>query len=95
MILDHPDARPGTYLGSPALFVGDRVIAGEHDGQVYVRLEPAELQTLLSLPGAFPFAPRGRVLPEFAVLPADMPAPERRVWLDRAIAWARRSAPVT
>ena len=87
----HPEAQRRTMFGYPALFVGGNLATGLFADTWMVRLGPADLEELLTLPGAAPFAPMpGRSMRGYATLPADVVADDDALdaWVRRAIAFA-------
>jgi TfoX/Sxy family transcriptional regulator of competence genes len=87
----HPDAQRRKMFGYPALFVGGNMATGLFADRWVVRMHPEDIDQLLALPGAEPFAPMpGRTMGGWAVLPRDVvdddPSLDR--WLARAFAFA-------
>jgi TfoX/Sxy family transcriptional regulator of competence genes len=92
----HPDAQRRKMFGYPALFVGGNLATGLFADTWMVRLAPADLDTLLAVPGASPFSPMpGRPMKGYATLPADVVADDQALdaWLERALAFARTLPP--
>lgn len=87
----HPAGQRRRMFGYPALFVGGNLATGLFADTWMVRLAPADLDALLALPGAAPFAPMpGRTMTGYATLPADVVGddPPLDDWLGRALAFA-------
>jgi TfoX/Sxy family transcriptional regulator of competence genes len=87
----HPAAERRKMFGYPALFVGGNLATGLFADSWMVRLGAADLQSLLTLPGASPFSPMpGRTMTGYATLPPDVVADDGALdgWLQRAIAFA-------
>ena len=87
----HPAATRRQMFGYPALFVGGNLATGLFADTWMVRLGPADLEALVALPGAGPFAPMpGRTMKGYATLPPDVVAddPQLDAWLERAITFA-------
>jgi TfoX/Sxy family transcriptional regulator of competence genes len=86
----HPSAQRRKMFGYPALFVGGNLATGLFADTWMVRLSPADLEQLLALPGAAPFAPMpGRPMKGYATLPADVVADDGALdaWLGRSLAF--------
>lgn len=86
----HPEAQRRKMFGYPALFVGGNLATGLFADTWMVRLAPADLEELLALPDAVPFAPMpGRTMRGYATLPADVVADDGVLdaWLHRSIAY--------
>ena len=84
-----------TMFGYPCAFAGGHMFAGTHEHRIVVRLGPADHATLLAEPGAEPFAPMGRVMREYVVVP---PSVVRRptalaAWLARGFGFASTLQP--
>jgi TfoX/Sxy family transcriptional regulator of competence genes len=78
-------------FGYPALFVGGNLATGLFADTWMVRLSPADLETLLRLPGAGPFSPMpGRTMSGYGTLPPDVVADDEALgaWIERALAFA-------
>jgi TfoX/Sxy family transcriptional regulator of competence genes len=75
-------------FGYPAAFLGGNLITGLFQDHMMVRLSEADRAKALA-EGGVPFAPGGRPMREYIVLPNDVIADKRRlgVWLRRAIAY--------
>ncbi|MEO5964654.1 MAG: TfoX/Sxy family protein [Candidatus Limnocylindrales bacterium] len=87
----HPSAERRKMFGYPALFVGGNLASGLFADRWMVRLAPADLATLLALPGASPFSPMaGRVMRGYGLLPPDLVDDDTGLddWLERAFAMA-------
>ena len=75
----HPAAVRRKMFGYPALFVGGNLATGLFADTWMVRLAPADLEALIALPGAGPFAPMpGRTMKGYATLPPGRGRPGRR-----------------
>jgi TfoX/Sxy family transcriptional regulator of competence genes len=87
----HPAAERRKMFGYPALFVGGNLATGLFADRWMVRLRPADLETILTLPGAEPFSPMpGRGMKGYASLPQDVVGDDARLdeWVGRALAAA-------
>ena len=92
----HPEAQLRKMFGYPALFVGGNLATGLFADTWMVRLATADLEELLALPGAGPFAPMpGRTMRGYATLPADVVADDAALdaWLRRSIAFTATLPP--
>lgn len=88
---DDPRVERRQMFGYPAAFANGQLFAGLHQNDLMLRLGETERATLLALPGARPFAPMpGRVMREYAVVPAALHADRRalRGWMKKALAYA-------
>lgn len=84
-----PDAQRRKMFGYPALFVGGNLVTGLFADRWMIRLGAADLDELLTLPGATPFSPMpGRTMKGYAVVPPTIVADDAALdgWLTRAIA---------
>jgi len=74
-------------FGYPAAFLGGNLITGLFQDRMMVRLSEADRAKALA-EGGVAFAPGGRPMREYIVLPNDVIADKRRLglWLRRAIA---------
>lgn len=87
-----PEAQQRKMFGYPALFVGGNLVTGLFAEQWMIRLAPADLDDVLTLPGASPFSPMaGRTMTGYATLPTDVVADDDALtsWVERAIAFGR------
>ena len=87
----HPLGQRRQMFGYPALFVGGNLATGLFAEGWMVRLDEADLASLLALPGAAPFSPMaGRTMRGYATLPPDVVADDAALdgWIGRAIAYA-------
>jgi TfoX/Sxy family transcriptional regulator of competence genes len=87
----HPQAQRRKMFGYPALFVGGNLATSLYQDRWVVRLGTEDLESLLAMPGAGPFAPMpGRTMTGWATLPAEVVADEPVLdgWLARALAFA-------
>jgi hypothetical protein len=78
-------------FGYPALFVGGNLATGLFADRWMVRLRPADLEAILTLPGAEPFSPMpGKGMKGYATLPTDVVADDGRLdgWIAKALAAA-------
>jgi TfoX/Sxy family transcriptional regulator of competence genes len=87
----HPAAERRKMFGYPALFVGGNMATGLFAEQWVVRLGREDIDELLGMPGAGPFAPAaGRTMTGWGTLPPDVVADDAALdaWVERAIAFA-------
>jgi TfoX/Sxy family transcriptional regulator of competence genes len=92
----HPEAQRRKMFGYPALFVGGNMATGLFADRWVVRMEQEDIDELLALPGAEPFAPMpGRRMSGWAVLPRDVVDKDADLdrWLARALAFAASLPP--
>jgi TfoX/Sxy family transcriptional regulator of competence genes len=75
-------------FGYPSAFLRGNLITGLFEDQMMVRLSEADRAKALA-EGGVPFAPGGRPMREYVVLPTGIVADKRklRLWLERAIAY--------
>jgi TfoX/Sxy family transcriptional regulator of competence genes len=75
-------------FGYPCAFLNGNLLSGLFEDRMMVRLSAAD-RTMAAKIGAEPFAPGGRPLREYVVLPADIVADKRRLgaWVMRAITY--------
>lgn len=57
-------------FGCPCAFVNGNMFAGVHEANLLVRLPPAQREELLTQ-GGRPFAPMGRTMKEYVMLPQE------------------------
>ncbi|WP_421997191.1 TfoX/Sxy family protein [Reyranella sp.] len=85
--------RPGVerrqMFGYPCAFLNGNMLTGLFQDQMMVRLSEADRATASLDAAAVPFAPGGRPMREYVVLPAAIVADAKGLggWLDRAIAF--------
>jgi TfoX/Sxy family transcriptional regulator of competence genes len=85
-------ARPGVerrqMFGYPCAFLNGNMLAGLFEDQMMVRLSEADRARAASEIGAEPFAPGGRPMREYVVLPKAIVADKGKLgpWIERAIA---------
>jgi len=74
-------------FGYPCAFLGGNLLAGLFQDQMMVRLSEADRVKAVVEAGAKPFAPGGRPMREYVVLPPGIVADKRKLgaWLRRAI----------
>jgi TfoX/Sxy family transcriptional regulator of competence genes len=92
----HPAGQRRKMFGYPALFVGGNLATGLFADTWMVRLAPPDLEALLAMPGAMPFAPMpGRTMTGYGVLPADVVADDMALdhWVGRALDFAATLPP--
>jgi TfoX/Sxy family transcriptional regulator of competence genes len=83
-------------FGAPTFFVRGNMFAGVHEDTVIMRLSPADLKQIQAdYPAVRPFTPMGRVMKEYAALPASLVKDEAafRGWLERSFAYAAAMPP--
>jgi TfoX/Sxy family transcriptional regulator of competence genes len=88
---DDPRVERRAMFGYPAAFANGHLFTGLHQDDLMLRLGESERAALLALPGAKPFAPMpGRVMREYAVVPAALHADRRALcaWMKKALAYA-------
>jgi TfoX/Sxy family transcriptional regulator of competence genes len=92
----HPGGRRRRMFGYPALFVGGNLATGLFADTWMVRLAPADLEALLTMPGAAPFTPMpGRTMRGYATLPAGVISDDAALdaWVARALTFAASLPP--
>jgi len=75
-------------FGYPCAFLNGNLLSGLFQDQMMVRLSEADRVKAVVEAGAKPFAPGGRPMREYVVLPPGIVADKRKlgVWLRRAVA---------
>lgn len=83
-----PEAVQRRMFGMESAFVHGNMFMGLFGDDFHVRLSPYDRAEVLAL-GGRPFAPGGRAMKEYVVLPAAVVADEAalRGWVDRAYAF--------
>ena len=92
----HPEAQRRKMFGYPALFVGGNMATGLFADRWVVRLSQEDIDELLAVPGAEPFAPMpGRTMSGWATLPREAIDDDAVLdgWLVRAFAFAASLPP--
>ena len=76
-------------FGYPCAFLKGNMLAGLFQDQMMVRLSEADRAKASLEAAAMPFAPGGRPMREYVVLPAEITADKRKLgaWLKRAVAY--------
>jgi len=76
-------------FGYPCAFLNGNMLTGLFEDQMMVRLSEADRAKASLQAAATPFAPGGRPMREYVVLPAAIVADKRKLgaWLGRAIAY--------
>jgi TfoX/Sxy family transcriptional regulator of competence genes len=76
-------------FGYPCAFLNGNMLSGLFEDQMMVRLGEADRARATLTAAATPFAPAGRPMREYVVLPPEVTADARRLgaWLNRAIAY--------
>ena len=87
-IAGKPGVERRLMFGYPAAFVNGRLMSGLFEDQMMVRLSETHHVKAIVEEGGKPFAPGGRPMREYVVLPPRIVADKRKlgVWLNRAIA---------
>lgn len=83
-------------FGYPCVFVGGNLVTGLHKTVWFVKVDPADRQALLAMPGAGPLEVMpGRSMGDYVVLPARVVEDDTalRGWLARSIAFGRTLPP--
>ncbi len=87
----HPHAQRRKMFGYPALFVGGNLATNLFRDAWVVRLAADDLEAILAMPGAGPFAPMpGRPMRGYATLPPAIIADDAELdrWLAKALSFA-------
>jgi TfoX/Sxy family transcriptional regulator of competence genes len=84
-----PDIERRQMFGYPCAFLNRNMLTGLFQDRMIVRLSEADRAKAIGELGAQPFAPGGRPMREYVVLPPDIVADGRKLgsWLKRAIAY--------
>ena len=92
---DDPAVIAKRMFGQLGLFVNGNMYAGVHEAVIVLRLTDDDLAELLGIDGARPFEPMGRLMREYACVPASMvdDRAELESWLARSLAYARSLPP--
>jgi TfoX/Sxy family transcriptional regulator of competence genes len=87
-IAGKPGVARRQMFGYPAAFLNGNLLAGLFQDQMMVRLSQADRAKAIAEAGGVAFAPGGRPMREYVVLPTAIVADKRKlaVWLKRAIA---------
>lgn len=82
-------------FGFPCGFVNGNMFAGLFEESLLVRVNEADTEALLKLPGAHPFAPMGRPMRGYTCVPAAMHDDRAalRKWMGKALAHAASLPP--
>ena len=83
-------------FGSPTFFVRGNMFAGVHEDTVILRLSDTDLKKVMGEHTEVgPFTPMGRVMREYAALPANVVKNEAvfKNWLKRSFAYASSMPP--
>lgn len=83
-------------FGCPCAFANGHMVTGLHEQNWIVRLPAVEREQLMAV-GGKPFAPMGRVMKEYVVLPLEVrqsPAALRK-WLEKSFTYAQSLPPKT
>jgi TfoX/Sxy family transcriptional regulator of competence genes len=88
-IAGKPGVERRQMFGYPCAFLKGNMLAGLFEDQMMVRLSETDRTKASQQVAATPFAPGGRPMREYVVLPAEIVADKRRLgaWLKRAIAY--------
>jgi TfoX/Sxy family transcriptional regulator of competence genes len=88
-ISDRPGIERRQMFGCPCAFLNGNMLSGLFEDRMMVRLSEADRARAASEIGAKPFAPAGRPLREYVVLPQEVVADKRMLgtWLARAIGY--------
>ena len=78
-------------FGYASAFVNGNMFAGTFQDTIIVRLAESDRVALLKLKGAEPFAPMGRPMKEYVVVPASIAATPKALggWIERSHRYAR------
>ena len=91
---EFPEIERRKMFGFPCAFLNGHMFTGLHEQNWIVRLAPGDRAQLLS-EGGRPFAPMGRVMKEYVVVPT--PIRDRtsnlRSWLEKSLAYVRTLPP--
>ncbi len=90
VVPDDPRVQVRPMFGHLAAFVNGNMFAGFFGSDIMVRLSAAELGKLMEEEGAAPFAPMGRTMKEYVLVPRSWHKdPDRvRQVLRRSLDWA-------
>ena len=88
-IAGKPGVERRQMFGYPSAFLKGNLLSGLFQDQMMVRLSEADRAKASLEAAATPFAPGGRTMGEYVVLPPEIVADKRKVgaWLKRAIAY--------
>ena len=88
-IAGKPEVERRQMFGYPCAFLNGNMLSGLFQDQMMVRLSEADRAKAKLAAAATPFAPGGRPMREYVVLPAEIIADKRKLgtWLKRAIAY--------
>ena len=91
-----PDLTRKPMFGYPCAWVNGNMATGLFAEQWWVRVDEADREALLALPGAHPFEVMpGKAMGRYVVMPDDVAADDRAVdgWIAKAIAFTRTVPP--
>jgi TfoX/Sxy family transcriptional regulator of competence genes len=88
-IAGKPGVERRQMFGYPSAFLNGNLLSGLFQDQMMVRLSEADRTKASLEAAATPFAPGGRPMREYVVLPPEIVADKRKVgvWLKRAIGY--------
>ena len=88
-IADRPGIERRQMFGYPCAFLNRNMLAGLFEDQMMMRLSEADRTKAIAEAGAKPFAPSGRPMREYVVLPPSVVDDKRKLgtWLKRAVAY--------
>jgi TfoX/Sxy family transcriptional regulator of competence genes len=94
-IAGKPGVERRQMFGYPCAFLNGNMLSGLFQDQMMVRLSEADRAKAQLQAAATPFAPGGRPMREYVVLPPEIVADKRKVgaWLKRAIAYVETLPP--
>jgi TfoX/Sxy family transcriptional regulator of competence genes len=95
LVPDAPGVNVRPMFGNLAAFVNGNMFLGLLGTQVAVRLPEDDREELLKQKGAEIFAPMGRAMKEYVVLPDAWRKSRAKAehWVDRSLAWASTLPP--
>ena len=94
-IAGKPGVERRQMFSYPCAFLGGNLLSGLFQDQMMVRLSDTDRAKAVTEAGAKPFAPGGRPMREYVVLPPAIVADKRKrgTWLRRAIAYVETLPP--
>jgi TfoX/Sxy family transcriptional regulator of competence genes len=91
-----PDVTRRPMFGYPCAWINGNMATGLFAEQWWVRVEPADREVLLALPGAHPFEVMpGKAMGGYVTMPSDVVADDAALdaWIDKALTATRAMPP--
>lgn len=91
---EFPDIERRKMFGYPCAFLGGHMVTGLHEENWIVRLSAGDREQLLAQ-GGTTFAPMGRAMTEYVVMPVEVRRNPQTLhaWLEKSLAYVRALPP--